>query len=82
MILETIMEIAAGIVSASEKNVVCPEANLVTDLRFDSIKILRLYIEMEKRLGVSFDDLGDDIDFAEFDTIEKLSKLVLMLKNK
>ena len=78
-VIKKVTKIAEGIAGKNYKGKVTASANLTLELGFDSIKGLRMIIELERTFGVSIADLDSDINFAEYDTIEKIAKLVIDL---
>lgn len=79
VVMKKITKIAEGIAGKEYKGKIAPHANLTLDLGFDSIKGLRMIIELERNFGVSIADLDSDINFADYDTVEKIANLVIEL---
>lgn len=82
VVIEKVTKITERIAGKNYKGKVNPNANLTLELGFDSIKGLRMIIELERNFGVSIADLDSDINFAEYDTVEKIAHLVIDLTEK
>lgn len=82
-VLKKIQKIAEGIVGKKYKVKIDPDKNLSTDLGFDSIMGLRMIVELERAFKIDIANFDDEIDFAEYDTINKITELVCRLvKNR
>lgn len=57
-----------------EKMNIDKNTNLVTDLNFDSLKLITLIIEVESQFNVMIDD--DDLDIDKISSVEYIDKLV------
>jgi len=80
--LEKVIHIAEKVSGKRLKGRILPNAELVDELGFDSIRILRMVIELEREFGVNIADLDSEADFSAYDTVAKIAALLEQLTQR
>lgn len=71
-----VLDVIRRLVPGTTKHLVRAEADLVAELGFDSLRLLSLVLELERRFGVDVERVTQDIDMA---TVMKIGDIVAIV---
>ncbi len=72
-----VMDIIKNGVPKNLKNEIRSESNLIEDLGFDSLKLLGMSVEFEKKANFDVLRASEEVDFSEIRTVKDITDTVL-----